>query len=46
LISGTSRGLGLRRRAGRDELAAGGQFLAPTGEQPLDLRLGRQAGLF
>jgi hypothetical protein len=27
---------------GRDELAAGGQFLAPTGEQPLDLRLGRR----
>jgi hypothetical protein len=27
---------------GRDELAAGGQFLAPTGEQPLDLSLGRR----
>jgi len=27
---------------GRDELPAGGQFLAPTGEQPLDLRLVRR----
>jgi hypothetical protein len=32
---------GLQPR-GRDELAEGGQFLAPTGEQPLDLRLGRR----
>jgi hypothetical protein len=34
------RGLVVPR--GRDELAAGGQFLAPTGEQQLDLRLGRR----
>jgi len=27
---------------GRDELAAGGQFLAPTGELPLDLRPARR----